>query len=146
MALSTARAIFSPTTEPMLPPMKLKSMTTSWTGRPPILASPEMTASLRPVFLAAALQLFLVVLEAQGVLRGEAVLHLQERVLVDQKGKPLRCRDAEMVVAFRADLEVFLDLFAVDDLLAVVALDPQAFGIFTFFAGVRTSAFRVVLS
>src|SRR6266567_6186694 len=33
-----------------------------------------------------------------------------------------------MVAALRADVEVLLDFLAVDDLLAIVALDPQTFG------------------
>jgi hypothetical protein len=32
-----------------------------------------------------------------------------------------------MIIALRTDLKVLFDLFAVNDLLAVVALDPQAF-------------------
>src|SRR6266567_3825171 len=32
-----------------------------------------------------------------------------------------------MVAALRADVEVLLDFLAVDDLLAIVALDPQTF-------------------
>ncbi len=49
-AVSTAREIFSPTTDPMLPPMKRKSMTASTIGRVSSVAVPTMTASLRPVF------------------------------------------------------------------------------------------------
>ncbi len=49
-----ARMIFSPTTEPMLPPMKRKSMTASTTSWPSTLHSPVTTASFTPVFRAAA--------------------------------------------------------------------------------------------
>ena len=49
-ARSIARQIFSPTTDPMLPPIKLKSNTQSTTRRPFIIPSPITMASLRPVF------------------------------------------------------------------------------------------------
>ena len=39
-ACSAARLTFSPTTEPMLPPMKAKSRTQSSTGSPPTVAVP----------------------------------------------------------------------------------------------------------
>jgi hypothetical protein len=46
IARSIARATFSPTTEPMLPPMKWKSMMVRLTGLPPIVAMPEIAASV----------------------------------------------------------------------------------------------------
>ena len=33
-----------------------------------------------------------------------------------------------MIAAFRTDREVLLDFFAIDDLFAVVAFDPETFG------------------
>jgi hypothetical protein len=47
------RAIFSPTTEPIEPAMKKKSITASPVGTPPIVARPVRTASLSPVALRA---------------------------------------------------------------------------------------------
>ena len=47
---SIDRVSRSPTTEPMLPPMKLNSKTHSTVGRPPMRAIPHTTASLAPVF------------------------------------------------------------------------------------------------
>ena len=47
---SAALEIFSPTTEPMLPPMNEKSITVRMTGKPFIAASPETAASGRPLF------------------------------------------------------------------------------------------------
>ena len=49
IASSIERATFSPTTEPMLPPMKKKSMIVRLTGLPPRVATPASAASLRPV-------------------------------------------------------------------------------------------------
>ena len=48
-AASPARATFSPTTEPIDPPMNPKSMTHIDTGLPPIVARPQTAASRRPV-------------------------------------------------------------------------------------------------
>ncbi len=47
-AASAARQSFSPTTLPMLPPMKPKSMTASMHGTPSMAASPVTIASVRP--------------------------------------------------------------------------------------------------
>jgi hypothetical protein len=49
-ARSTARQIFSPTTEPMLPPMNPKSNTHNATLRPLTAPWPMTMASFRPVF------------------------------------------------------------------------------------------------
>ena len=49
VAFSMRRVSFSPTTEPIEPPRKLKSMTPRPTRCSPILQRPVMTASFRPV-------------------------------------------------------------------------------------------------
>ncbi len=49
IAVSIVRATFSPTTEPMLPPMKKKFMTATLAGIPPTVATPQMAASFSPV-------------------------------------------------------------------------------------------------
>ena len=54
VARSIERATFSPTTEPMLPPMKKKSMSVTLTGLPPTVATPESAASFMPVSCRAA--------------------------------------------------------------------------------------------
>ena len=54
---SAARAIFSPTTLPMLAPMNAKSSATTSTGRASIVAEPAMAASRSPVFEAASTSL-----------------------------------------------------------------------------------------
>jgi hypothetical protein len=48
-ALSQARMSFSPTTRPIEPPMKVKSITASSHGRPSMLAPPITIASPSPV-------------------------------------------------------------------------------------------------
>ncbi len=52
-ARSTARAIVSPTTAPMLPPMNPYSITDSTTSCSPILPTALMMASFSPVFFRA---------------------------------------------------------------------------------------------
>ena len=53
-AFRPVRAIFSPTTEPIEPPIKLKSITAKATGMPSIRPLPVVTASFRPVLRRAA--------------------------------------------------------------------------------------------
>ena len=53
-ACSAARVTFSPTTAPIDPPMKPKSMTQIATGIPPIAAVPQTAASRIPVAACAA--------------------------------------------------------------------------------------------
>ena len=54
IARSAARANFSPTTDPMLPPRNEKSMTMSAVGVPPMVHDPTIAASRRPVERSAA--------------------------------------------------------------------------------------------
>jgi hypothetical protein len=49
-ARSNTRVIFSPTTEPIEPPMNSKTKTASSTGIPSILPEPTRTASAPPAF------------------------------------------------------------------------------------------------
>ncbi len=49
VALSISRVSFSPTTDPIEPPRKLKSITPSAARCSPILQIPVSTASFRPV-------------------------------------------------------------------------------------------------
>ena len=49
VARSISRVSFSPTTEPMEPPRKLKSITPNAARCSPILQIPVITASFRPV-------------------------------------------------------------------------------------------------
>ena len=50
MAISMARVIFSPTTDPMEPAKNLKSITAIIARWPPMVRRPATTASSRPVF------------------------------------------------------------------------------------------------
>ena len=55
VAFSAARVSFSPTTLPMLPAMKLKSVMPSTTGRPRMNPLPVTAASSIPVFFCSSL-------------------------------------------------------------------------------------------
>src|SRR5262247_1344532 len=68
------------------------------------------------------------VLERQRILRSEGGLALVEGALVGQRCDALARRDAERVPALGTDPAGPIDLGPVDDLLAGVALDPQALG------------------
>src|SRR5262249_33660700 len=61
---------------------------------------------------------------ARADVRGEFLVV----VVVKQKLEPLPGADAEVIAALRAHVEVLGHFLAVDDLLALVALDPQPFG------------------
>jgi glutamate mutase epsilon subunit len=51
IALSIARAIFSPTTEPIEPPINAKSITAMDTFKPLILPTAVLTASVKPLLV-----------------------------------------------------------------------------------------------
>jgi hypothetical protein len=70
----------------------------------------------------------LCVAEGQRVARDEVGVDLDERALVGDEGDPVGGRDAEVILALRTDGEVPLELLVVDDLAAVAALRPEAFG------------------
>jgi len=53
-------------------------------------------------------------------------IELIESSRVNEEIDPLPGRDSEMIVTLWTDLEVALDLLAVDDAPAVIALDPEA--------------------
>ena len=76
---SMARVIFSPTTEPMLPPMKPKSKTPMTTGSPSISPSPQRIASPPAALLHRrpdAVLVLLGVLEVEKVDRLHLAVHL----------------------------------------------------------------------
>jgi hypothetical protein len=54
-----------------------------------------------------------------------ACVHFVERIRVKDKVDPLAGADAEMVIAFRADIVIALDLLGVDDLAAILAFGPD---------------------
>src|SRR5262245_21626918 len=75
-----------------------------------------------------ALALLLGVLEAERIGRREARLALLERARIGQLAEALARGDPKRIVALRAHTPGALDLGAVHDLLARVALDPEALG------------------
>ena len=131
VARSISRVSFSPTTEPIEPPRKLKSITPSAARCSPILQIPVITASFRPVR-------FLVILQLGGVggHPGEAEhvharhvgIHLLEGAGFDQRMDALAGADGEMMLAMRADLQVLVQFLVENHRGALRALGPQALG------------------
>src|SRR5438093_6973522 len=68
------------------------------------------------------------VLEAQRIGRGQAAFALLERAGIGDLPDALACRYPERIMALRADAPGALHLGPVHDLLAGVALDPEALG------------------
>ena len=103
-----------------------------------------MTASLSPGVLLRALQpvgIGLQVGELQRIGGGDVAVFGLVVSVVEQVGEPGARVDAEMAVAFRADVEVLVEVLLPDDLAALVALDPQALGLDALFArGVELDA------
>src|SRR6185295_15279903 len=64
--------------------------------------------------------------EAQRVLRLQLLVHLLEGAGVEDGGEAGARRPRHVVAARGADVEVLLDLLPVDDLVALLALGPQA--------------------
>src|SRR6266545_2296493 len=75
-----------------------------------------------------AIRVSLGVLEAEGILGGEPGLAFLEGAFVHDGGDALARADPEGIAALGADTPRPIDLGAVDDLLAGVALDPETFG------------------
>ena len=75
-----------------------------------------------------AVRVLLGVLEPERIARAQAGLALLERAVVDEGRDPLPGADPEGVVALGADAAGAVDLGAVDDLLAGLALDPEPLG------------------
>ena len=129
MARSMPRAIFSPTTTPMLPPMNpysIDATTVSMRSRAP---DATMTASFMPVLSMPALSR-----DLYGLVSVNSSGSVDTRSLSNSVHAPsnsIRSRSAgvqpEVVAAFRADVEVGGEVLVVDRLRAAGTLDPQPF-------------------
>jgi hypothetical protein len=103
------RAIFSPTTLPMLPPMKLKSMQAITTCCLSSLPSAARSASFRPVslrVLAQTVGVLLGVHELQRVARHQVGPDLLVLAVIEQQGEVLLAADLLVVLALVADPQV----------------------------------------
>ena len=131
MQWSTARLKRSPTTEPIEPPRNWNSNAQATTGSPCSLPASTTSASRSPVALLRLRQAVLValaVLELQRILRRHAGADLADRLRVEERAQPLARADAHVVAALGADVEIALELGAVQHRIAGRALDPQALG------------------
>ena len=64
----------------------------------------------------------------EWIARNEFGVVLGPQAVIEQQIEAALRAQAEMVIAFRADLPIRLQIFFPDDGAAGVALDPQAFG------------------
>jgi len=77
-----------------------------------------------------AISIGLGVLEGQGILGFEFSIPFFEGTEIDEQSDPLSDRDREVILALRADLVIPVDLLAVDDFPAVIALEPHPLAAF----------------
>src|SRR3989304_4310148 len=137
-ARSAARATFSPTTEPIDPPIKKKSRAATMVRNPSSAPIPVQAASARPGPRRAPrpapappprlLQLLRVVGESQGINRGQPGVKLHETPRIQRDGNAVRGGEAVVIPALRADLEGPVQRFLVDQVLAAGTLRPQPAG------------------
>ena len=121
-AASKQRASFSPTTLPMLPPMKRKSKRPIATRCPSIGADPPHRRLAQPRLDAGRLEpvdVRLLVVEAERIARLEAGVALDEAAVVEEQLDPLADPHPEVVPAGGADAQVALQLLVEDLRLAV---------------------------
>src|SRR4029077_9907774 len=67
------------------------------------------------------------VAESKGIGRAQLPVELHVLLVVEKHPKPLGSREPEVIAAFGTDLEVAGQLLVVEDLPAVLALDPEPF-------------------
>ena len=75
-----------------------------------------------------ALRIFLLVLEFQAVDRHDLGADLEPALGIEQLLDALARRNARVVIALRADVEIVLEIGAIEHRLAGGALDPEALG------------------
>ena len=126
-----ARVIFSPTTDPIDPPMKLYSIAETITRIPASDALGIDDGVANADSLAGrALNAFLVGfgrLEFQRIRGVQGVVELVP-AFVEQKIEPFVGGDLVVESALRADIDVGFEILLPDGLFAAVALDPKPLG------------------
>ena len=129
-ARSTARAIVSPTTAPIEPPMKPYSIALSTTSCGPSCPTAFRIASFSPVCFLRLAQPLLVGLHVGKIQRiGRAQTHVHQLIARLQKQLDALPRaDLEVVLALGTDIQVGFKIRLPDRLPAAQALDPQALG------------------
>ena len=120
-----SRAIFSPTTDPIDPPMNAKFITPRCSGTPSSRPVPVKMASERPDLLLGRHQALRVVLEAERVGGTEVGVQLPPGAFVGQQLDVLLGREPAVVAALRADVQRPLELLPDVDVPAGVALLPR---------------------
>ena len=141
IASSTARVIFSPTTDPIEPAKNWKSMTASIAGLPPMSTLPVMTASLRPVFSRRAEIFPSYLVEAERVGGEQTGVGFLEGAGIGEQDHAFAAAHEEMVVALLANLKVLLEFQSVNHRLALGALGPESLRSVVAFAGIAEAWF-----
>ena len=103
------RTIFSPTTTPIEPPMKLYSIDATTASTPLMLADADDHRVLLPGRFLRRGQARLVGLgvgELQRIVRGQVGRHLLPPLIVEQRLQPLGGAEAEVMRALAADVQV----------------------------------------
>ena len=127
-ASSAARVIFSPTTDPIEPPMKRYSMTARDHRQALDLTFHHPHSLGRARRLLVLLQATLVGLgvpELQRIGRQIPVKSSLRLLFVEEELDPLWSRDSKVIAAFGTDLKVLDQLLGIDDLATAVTLHPQ---------------------
>ena len=148
-ARSMPLVIFSPTTTPMLPPMKPYSIAATIGFVAVDAAAGDDDRVFHAGGLDAGFQRACVGLrvgEPQRIGRDEPAVVFGPWA-VEQRAQPIERAHAEVKAAFRADAQVLREILVVENLRAPGALDPQAFGHPAWLCvGRRRSALRAFLN
>ena len=131
IARSIARVIFSPTTTPMLPPMKAYSIDATIVWMPSIAPDADDDGVLqagRSRCSALRRALYGLVSVNDERIGRDQILVVLGPLAVEQHAQALGGADPEVMRALRADVEVGREILVVDDLRAAGTLDPQPFG------------------
>ena len=130
-ASSMPRTIFSPTTTPIEPPMKLYSIDAIDGIDAVDLADADDHRVLLPGGFLRRGEPRLVRLgvgELQRIVRRQVRRNLLPPLIVEQRLQPLGGAEAEVMRALAADVEVLDEILGVDDGVAFRTLHPQTFG------------------
>ena len=127
---SMARVIFSPTTHPMLPPMKRASMEQMFTLRPASVPVAEIRASASEVAACMPSSRSPIRFRIDEIERiGGAQVGVESLVsAIEQQFQACGRIHADVRAAFRTHVPVGFQILLPDDLAAAFALEPQALG------------------
>ena len=127
LARSARRATFSPTTDPMEPPINSKSITPTMAGCPRTFPFPPTRASLLWVLRWVSFTrsgYFIRSLNCRGSRGSKSGIEFHKAAFIDHQVQTVRRGDAKVIIALGADHQIAFYLSAVENLLAGIALSP----------------------